>query len=190
MKEKTTKTIELKDIIDNDLAFSLFVQFSYFGTYGYDGEKEEALQVHALVYVFAEKFEVLGLKALALKKATALCSKAINDESNNSLIKVLQFALPETVPVIYNATYDPNTGKYPSFLTEKVGSNVVSTPTTNRDGFRMLLAKFAARHIESLRKNESFMSVLQEQPAFGTDIILFAGTSSEFQTDSKGSLVF
>ncbi|KAK6518142.1 hypothetical protein TWF506_005303 [Arthrobotrys conoides] len=191
MKEKNSKTIEFKDIVDNDIAFTLFIQFSYFGTYGYDDrEKEDALHVHALVYVFAEKFEVLELKSLALKKATLLCSKAITDKSATSLIKVLQFILPETVPIIYNSTYDPNTGKYPSTMTEAAEGGVISIPTTSRDGFRMLLAKFAAHNIDSLRRNESFMSVLQEQPAFSADVLLFTGASTGFKTDGKGSLEF
>ncbi|KAK6501427.1 hypothetical protein TWF481_009265 [Arthrobotrys musiformis] len=189
MKEKETKTIEFKDMVDNDVAFTLFLQFSYFGTYGYDDkEKENALQVHALVYVFAEKFEVLELKAIALKKATLLCSNAIDDKSSTSLLKVLQFILPETVPIIYSSTYDANAGKYPSALTEKSGKDSISIPTTPRDGFRMLLAKFAAHNIESLRKNESFMSVLQEQPGFAADVLLFTGVSATFKTDGKGTL--
>ncbi|KAF3227097.1 hypothetical protein TWF106_010585 [Orbilia oligospora] len=191
MKEKTSKTIELKDIVDNDVAFTLFIQFSYFGTYGYDdSEKEDALHVHAMVYVFAEKFEVLELKSLALKKATSLCSKAITNTSATSLIKVLQFILPETIPIIYNSTYDPNTGKYPSTITESADKDAISISTTSRDGFRMLLAKFAAHNIDSLRRNESFMSVLQDQPAFSADVLLFTGASTGFKTDGKGCLEF
>ncbi|RVD85515.1 uncharacterized protein DFL_003836 [Arthrobotrys flagrans] len=191
MKEKANKTIEFKDTLDNGIAFNLFVQFSYFGTYGYDDtEKEDALQVHAWVYVFAEKFEVLELKSLALKKATLLCSKAVNDKTNTSLIKVLHFIIPETVPIIYNATYDPNTGKYPATMAEKSKGDTISIPTTNRDGFRMLLAKFAAHHIDDLRRNESFMDVLQDQPAFSADVLLFSGASTGFKTDGRGCLEF
>ncbi|KAK6532560.1 hypothetical protein TWF281_006745 [Arthrobotrys megalospora] len=191
MKEKATKTIELKDVVDNELAFTLFVQFSYFGNYGYDDAgKEDAFQVHALVYVFAEKFEVLELKSLALKKATILCSRAVTDKSATSLVKVLQFVLPDTVPIIYNGTHDINTGKHPSTLNETIGGNTIATTTVNRDGFRMLLAKFAAHYIDKLRQNESFMSVLQEYPSFGIDILLFTGNNLTFSTDGKGCLKF
>ncbi|KAK6358159.1 hypothetical protein TWF730_007512 [Orbilia blumenaviensis] len=190
MKEKLTKTIELKDMVNNDIAFVFFMQFSYFGSYGYDEAKEDALQVHAMVYVFAEKFEVLRLKSLALKKATVLCSKAVNDKSATGLIKVLQFVLPETVATIYSGTYDPSTGKYPSSLNEKSGNDTIAIKSTVRDGFRMLLAKFAAHYIEKLRQNESFVTAIQEYPSFGVDVLLFTGTTSTFSTDGKGCLQF
>ncbi|KAK6543654.1 hypothetical protein TWF694_000394 [Orbilia ellipsospora] len=192
MKEGTSKTIKLEDFADDPLAFGLFLQYSYFGGYGYDEDlKEDALVVHASVYVLSEKIEALGLKEVAFKKATALCASS-KDPSRPEfgLVKVLQFALPEAVGIIYNGTYDSNTGKAPSYFYE-FGSSTETTVKTlgvARDGFRMLLAKFAAVYIGELRKNESFMAVLETYPAFASDVLLFTGTESKITTDSNGNL--
>ncbi|EPS38107.1 hypothetical protein H072_8133 [Dactylellina haptotyla CBS 200.50] len=194
MKEGETKVIKLKDSADDWLAFGLFLQFSYFGGYGYDeNEKENALTVHASVYVFSEKVEALELKKMALKKATNLCANAGApdlDEPAMGMVKVLQFALPEAVRIIYQHTYDKNTGKLPSVFIEASTSGVLTTQavTIARDGFRILLAKFAGTYINSLRKNESFMAVLEEFPAFSADVLLFTGTGSKLNTDGEGNL--
>ncbi|KAF3908931.1 hypothetical protein ABW21_db0202300 [Orbilia brochopaga] len=195
MKEGQTKTIILKDVTDRPVAFSLFVQFCYFGGYGYDDQnKEDALVVHASVYVLAEKLGALDLKTVALRKATALCANAGGSNSDESTdkkgaSKVLQFCLPEAVPVIYDGTYDANSGKMPSALMEgSKRKQPVIMPVTSRDGFRILLAKFAAAYIDQVRRNESFINVLQEYPTFSSDILLFTSAGSQILTDDKGNL--
>jgi len=192
MKEKNTKTIKLEDTADDWLSFGLFLQFSYFGSYGYDeNSKDDSLAVHASVYVLSEKIEALELKSLALRKATALCASAsVAKNAENGLVKVLQFVLPETVKIIYDGTYDNNTGKPPCSLVEFDGSSTtnIQTPATIRDGFRMLLAKFAASYIGDLRKNQSFIAVLEEIPAFGADVLLFTIAGTQMVIDGLGNL--
>ncbi|KAK6332432.1 hypothetical protein TWF696_003147 [Orbilia brochopaga] len=193
MKEGQTKSITLEE---NPIAFSLFIQFCYFGGYGYDDAvKEDALSVHASVYVLAEKIGALGLKDLALQKATALCANAASSRSGEKsndekgLLKSLQFRLPDTVPIIYDGTYDEHSGKLPSTLVEgSKRKQKVVIPVTSRDGFRLLLAKFAAAHIDQLRKAELFMLMVQEYPAFGLDVLLFTNPGSPISVDDKGNL--
>ncbi|KAF3937691.1 hypothetical protein ABW19_dt0201844 [Dactylella cylindrospora] len=188
MKEATSKEIVIKDSPGGGFAFNAFLQFCYFGGYGYDEQgKEDALLVHANVYALAERMEALKLKSLALRKATRLCSSA--SDKSTGLRKVLQFVLPDTIPVIYGNTYDINTGKLPYSLKEsgaKKGS--VSVPVITRDGFRVLLARFAGLYIEDLRKNESFLSVIEEYPAFAVDLILFTAKGKEISIDEEGNL--
>ncbi|KAF3929976.1 hypothetical protein AA313_de0207406 [Arthrobotrys entomopaga] len=192
MKEGTTKTIKLDDFADDSLAFGLFLQYSYFGGYGYDENlKDDALAVHASVYVLSEKIEALGLKELAFKKATSLCALSQStDDTSSGLIKVLQFALPEAVGIIYNGTYDSNTGRAPSYFYEfgySAGTTIKNSAIA-RDGFRILLAKFAAAYIKDLRRSESFMAVLETYPAFASDVLLFTGLGSKITTDADGNL--
>ncbi|KAF3912753.1 hypothetical protein ABW20_dc0103965 [Dactylellina cionopaga] len=193
LKEGQTKEITFDDFTADGLAFSLFIQFAYFGGYGYDEVRyHDALQVHASVYVLAEKLEVLELKALALKKATKLCSNATsgNQPSDLKLLTELLSGLRDAVPTIYDCTYDANTGKLPSTLVESGVTDQVKMVTTTRDGFRMLLSNFAAAYIQELRRNESFMSILEGYPAFSSDVLLFTGTGSKFSTDGEGNLKF
>ncbi|KAF3913286.1 hypothetical protein ABW20_dc0100495 [Dactylellina cionopaga] len=179
----------MDDLTDNAMVFSLFLQFAYFGSYSYDqAAKEDAFLVHAGIYVFAEKIEALDLKNLALKMATKLCSDASG--TRPEFLKVLQFALPETVPVIYEGTYDTKTGKLPSAVSHRTteGTGEIKVPTFTRDGFRLLLASFSACYIDVLRKNESFVSVLEAYPAFAADILLFVGKGQAILTDTEGNL--
>jgi len=191
MKEATSKTIKLGGLTDDPLAFGLFLQYSYFGSYGYDENvKEDALAVHAAVYVLSEKIEALALKELALKKAIALCvSSMSSDQTKSGLVKVLQFTLPDTVSIIYNGTYDINTGRPPSYFeSSDSAETTIKSSAVARDGFRILLAKFAAAYIKDLRKIESFMAVLETIPAFAADVLLFTGTGSKITTDQDGNL--
>ncbi|EPS38144.1 hypothetical protein H072_8134 [Dactylellina haptotyla CBS 200.50] len=190
MKEGTTRVIDLQT--DDWLAFGLFLQFSYFGIYLYDeNQKEDALMVHASVYVLSEKIEALDLKTLALKTATNLCVLAgTAGEVETGLVKILQFALPETVRIIYDRTYDTNTGKFPDTKAQSSTADACSTSSILRDGFRLLLAKFAAAHVTTLRQNESFMVILEAFPAFAADIMLFILAGNALTTNGEGNLEF
>ncbi|KAJ6263093.1 hypothetical protein Dda_1652 [Drechslerella dactyloides] len=188
MKEGLTKCITLEDTADDGCAFGLFVQFCYLGEYYYEQRLNGALTVHASVYVLAEKIEALELKALALKKATSLCktSQGITAVDRESA-QALRLSLPETVPVIYNGTYDNNTGKLPTSPAPESMAGNTEAPSVVRDGFRMLIAKFAATCIHELRNIEEFMSVLEDFPAFASDILLFAYPAPNAIMDGTGS---
>ncbi|KAJ6263091.1 hypothetical protein Dda_1650 [Drechslerella dactyloides] len=195
MIEGLTRTITLTDVTDNGLAISLFLQFCYFNSYEYNEGNRDFL-VHASVYVLAEKLEALALKKFALKHALQICVEVgggIVAQDMDSFFATV----PEVVAMIYEGTYDKNTGRMPTKAPEvaeeephekDAKEDVSETTTVTRDGFRILLAKFAAAHLEELRVNREFMQALEEHPSFSADLVLFASCGREISIGDDGNL--
>ncbi|KAF3932349.1 hypothetical protein ABW20_dc0104550 [Dactylellina cionopaga] len=218
MKETHEKTVHLNSEVDNADAFDAFVQYCYFQDYISDEDRGDTLAHHARVYSLAERLSCLGLKELALQKATLLCNAPYSSKPDELLI-----AVPAAVAMIYEHSYDAWGGKIPETAIEdlddaqgepsgaketairevnkgpkkkkkKAASTTQTTKATiipaprERDGFRLLLARFASVYLSELRKNESFIATHHAFPDFATDIMLLATSAGEMELDQDGQL--
>ncbi|KAK6341431.1 hypothetical protein TWF696_008506 [Orbilia brochopaga] len=181
LKEVKEQLVHLNSEVDDAVAFEAFIQFCYFSGYWAKeslNRHHGTLHFHAKVYVLAERLGCVELKTMALDKATDLCSDLTN-VANEKLQKCLEKSLclfGETVRIVYANTYDPHAGKLPTVAQEASGSSTPDdTQQITRNGFRLLLANFAASHLPELKKSEGFMETHLDCPEFGTDLILFLG---------------
>ncbi|KAK6495142.1 hypothetical protein TWF481_003170 [Arthrobotrys musiformis] len=185
MKEAQERLLVLDDEVDDTHAFEMFIQYCYLKSYIFDESVYlDSLYIHAKVYVLAERLGCTDLKNLALKRATEFCFKSLNDSARTS--EMLR-NLGQTITTVYNHTYDANAGKTP--LTEKRVDGK-SEETVKRDGFRMLLASFAAPHLLDLRKDEIFLEANNDCPSFAADLLLFSVAGAKMQVNEDGSLKY
>ncbi|KAK6349770.1 hypothetical protein TWF696_006046 [Orbilia brochopaga] len=57
-----------------------------------------------------------------------------------------------------------------------------------RDGFRLLLARFASIHLSELRKNKSFIATHHAFPDFAIDVVLLATSGGKMELDEEDQL--
>ncbi|KAK6497258.1 hypothetical protein TWF506_004731 [Arthrobotrys conoides] len=184
MKEAQEKVLTLNDEVDDADAFDMFVQYCYLKSYVVDEEVYlDSLNLHARVYVLAERLGCIDLKALALKRATELCYGSRNENLKTG--EMLR-NLAQTILTVYTHTYDSNTGKLP--FTKKEEADEQSKETVRRDGFRLLLASFAAPHLSQLRKDKIFLDANNLCPNFAADLLLFVTSGAKMEVNEDGSL--
>lgn len=185
MKESNTNTTSLDSDIDTVPAFEKFIQYCYFNDYEAEttGDKD-TLSQHAAVYVLAERLGSLKLKEEALLKANTLCHR-VTSTTQGLTEEIL--LLPSIVQLIYENTFDDNAGKRPSasdknFSTANTAAGEVGDKgEVVRDGFRVLLAHFAACCLQRLSSNEGFIAVHRSYCDFATDMLMFLGQGANIK---------
>ncbi|KAK6508606.1 hypothetical protein TWF506_010690 [Arthrobotrys conoides] len=205
MKEAKEKTVHLNSEVDSAEAFDMFVQYCYFQDYFHDEIRINVLTLalHASTYLLADRLGCIGLKELALQKANMLCDSAYaNERARYKTFSAVSIA----VAMIYGNTYDMHGGKisktkgincYNAADTtdpSDEGKGDESTTTTkekvlekDRDGFRVLLARFASAYLSELREfHESFIAKHHAFPDFATDVMLLATAGEKIELDEDG----
>ncbi|KAK6348699.1 hypothetical protein TWF718_006486 [Orbilia javanica] len=199
MKEGREKTVYLNSEVDSVEAFDMFVQYCYFKDYFCDENRSDKLMHHVKAYLLAEKLGCLGLKDLALQKASLVCDAAYSSEPEELLI-----IIPAAVAMIYENTYDGDIGlSIEDAVGEQVlggrdeekkgGSattnNVGALPAAKRDRFRPLLSRFASVYLSQLHRQESFVATHHAFPDFASDVMLLANPSGKtIELDEDGQL--
>ena len=101
---------------------------------------------HARLYVFAEKWDIEPLREISLHKLQqTLISFTLFDERVGNVVELLTYA------------YDNEHTR------DRQGKSV--------DALRLLLSHYAACSIEDLSKNDQFQTFLNENGAFGRDLV-------------------
>ncbi|KAF3157652.1 hypothetical protein TWF569_000217 [Orbilia oligospora] len=184
MKEAQEKVLTLNDEVDDADAFDMFVQYCYLKSYIVDEELYlDSLYLHARVYVLAERLGCIDLKTLALKRATELCYGSRNENLKTG--EILR-NLTQKILTVYTHTYDSNMGKLP--FTKNEEADEESKETVRRDGFRLLLASFAAPHLSQLRKDGIFLDANNLCPNFAADLLIFVTSGAKMEVNEDGSL--
>ncbi|KAF3928295.1 hypothetical protein AA313_de0208996 [Arthrobotrys entomopaga] len=209
MKENHEKTVHLDSEVDNADAFDAFIRFCYLREYIIDDDRADILAHHARVYSMADRLSCSRLKELALQKANILC-KATNVSKLDELLIAVPAAIatiyehsydpwagkiPETIRdpedaegeasgihgVSIRDTSSKEMNKVTN-ITDGTETPILLAPR-ERDGFRLLLARFSSLHLSKLRKDVSFVSVHHAFPDFATDVMLLAKSGSEMESD-------
>ncbi|KAF3178630.1 hypothetical protein TWF788_007359 [Orbilia oligospora] len=151
-------------------AFEMFVEYCYFGTY-FSSKHDEPhlLLLHARVYALAEKLRCLPLKAIALKKAREW-SYRDSMRPEGSLLLSIVADLVEAIRVVYTYTEDSGDG---FILHRPIPNDPSGSLEIARDRFRLLLAKLAGMHLNTLKNLGEFVKVHHRFADFNTDMLLF-----------------
>ncbi|EGX52213.1 hypothetical protein AOL_s00043g356 [Orbilia oligospora ATCC 24927] len=103
--ESQTGTVELDDPeVDIPDAVGAFLEYCYVGDYSEKDSIPKNFQLHAQVYVFAERTRCQRLKAMALRKATSICQKPFPTSSGDA-DKLLEI-FDQVITLVYNHTSD------------------------------------------------------------------------------------
>ncbi|RVD89402.1 uncharacterized protein DFL_000413 [Arthrobotrys flagrans] len=213
MIESRGKAVYLTSEVDTPDAFNKFVQYCYLQDYLCDEDRVDSFAQHAAVYALAERLVCPILKCLALEKAKGVCDAAYPGKADEVLV-----VTPAVVALIYENTYDNHSAKLigtpseskedgTSELSSSVelavekcekgqhgmkeaaaGEIVVASKDIARDGFRMLLARFASVYISRLREQALFIAAHHAFPDFATDLMLLAMPDEGFQLGKDGQL--
>ncbi|KAK6334468.1 hypothetical protein TWF730_003682 [Orbilia blumenaviensis] len=192
MREGLEGTVKLESEVDTPAAFDKFVQYCYFQEYLCGESWDNSLVQHAGVYVLAERLGCLGLKSLALRKATQACR--VSDSTKS---KIFISSIPAVAEIIYENTYDDSGGQR---LRNPKGNNTQTTtkgsekttrppgaaeaekrkePKKVSDDFRVLLALYTSTSISKLRQLAPFLSTHRQFPEFARDIMLLASPANK-----------
>ncbi|KAK6519089.1 hypothetical protein TWF281_003777 [Arthrobotrys megalospora] len=217
MVEAHDKTVYLNSEVDSADAFEKFVQYCYFDDYTCGTDRADNFTRHAGVYLLADRLSCQGLKDLALRKTNAICGAAYSNEPDEILIAMSTVVamVYENTYDIYSgkppkatsdskadAAGEPSSavvtvkkfrkgnGKRRYRTTTVVDKGNVSDKEgeRSRDGFRVLLARFASVYLSRLREQAAFVAAHHAFPDFATDVMLLATAGEKMELDQDGQL--
>lgn len=176
MSEVTKGRVELTTEVDDEEAFTMFIQYLYYGDYQVDklakqdhddscasgsstettttGNNKQSsnahLLLHAKVYVLAERLCVISLKELSCIKLTeGLCWVLLDKRMADCPL--------ESFCAIINTIY------------------AHTTLTRSAKKVRELLADFASRRLSVERRRPNFLDCVARYPDFAVDLVRMAG---------------